>query len=620
MFNRFLQKIILGSISFSLIVSNSYAKIGDVFKSCTEPVTTEFFPVGDTTGKSVLTKKQEIRECNITKTVQGKCIKWEEKNETAPLPSDKYNVFKTKDYSKTLGNLFSAIGAYNEIDHLWSGWHGYCEIGTASDFSWAEDPMFWSSLMLSAVLTAAGGGGESQASNQAAKEGAKEGAKEAAKTASQNIVTNAAAETGKATAGFLKGMGINSLDNKAKEAATEAVWEAMKKKGRQLTESEIKNIIAQATARYYAQIGTCLMSGAYNFAVSTYEFYNEMTKSKRQIPCDPVDEVCNGNDAGAFEDETIYTVDETQFNDIVTDFQNQGENIYDYIEIIQPSPDNGIVRYKYKPLNQVANITNSMNSDQLDKIKKKFAQIKYAMNLALTVGNLATCMTGFSSASVSIPTDTSDRKTDQIRSTVNQVADFAASFAPQPYGAIAAAAVKILAYTATSFQHIDACHDEKDAKNRDKRQHRTMLALKYNLCHFVKEECVETNFLDSMFGKDCSLHGYYYCCYDGLLTKILVEQMKAELGRDWAHCTGITLRDLNYISFRQCSNTEMKDGIDGAHQIGDYDPTQAFQYKHKCMDLSEFLDYLNNSLDLDMSPQDFKDYWNSITNDTNNIN
>ena len=612
MFYKKFDKFFAFVLSCLLVSSNLYARVGDVYKSCSEPTITEFFPIGDTTGKSVLTKKQEVRECNITKTVQGKCIRWEENNETEPLPSDKYNVFSTKDYSNTIGNLLSVLGAYDQIHHLWSGWHGYCEIGTASDFSWAEDPMFWSSLMLSAALTAAGG---DQAST-----GAKEGAKQAEKTASQNIVQQAASETAKTTGGWLRSLGIDSMDTAANNAAAEAGAEYLKKAGNNYSLDVLKQVMNQAVEQYYTRVGTCLMSGAYNFAVSTYEFYNEMSKSKRQIPCDPVDEICNGNDAGAFEDENIYTIDETQFNDLVQDFSNQGVNIYDYIEIIQPSPDNGIVRYKYKSLNQVANITNNMNTDQMERLKKKVAQIKYAMNLALTVGSLATCMTGFSNASVTIPTDTTDRRTNQIRSTVSQVADFAATYAPQPYGAIAAAAVKILTYTATSFQHIDACHDEKDAQMRDERQHRTMLSLKYNLCHLVKKECVETNFIDSMFGKDCSLYGYYYCCYDGLLTKILVEQMKAELGRDWAHCTGITLRDLNYISFRQCSDSEMNDGIDGAHQIGNYNPEDAFQYRHKCMDLSEFLDYLNDSLDLDMSPEDFKEYWNNITNDTTNIN
>ena len=78
---------------------------------------------------------------------------------------------------------------------------------------------------------------------------------------------------------------------------------------------------------------------------------------------------------------------------------------------------------------------------------------------------------------------------------------------------------------------------------------RTQKAIKFDLCHLKDVICAEEAFL---FG-GCALDGYEYCCYDQIMTKILVEQLKAQLGRDWAHCTGITLRDLNYISFKQCS-------------------------------------------------------------------
>jgi hypothetical protein len=599
-----MKRIFSVFLIFSFVSSSLYARIGDVTKVCTEPVKTEFFPVGDSTGKSVLTKLQEIRECNVTKTVQGKCIRWEENNESTSLPEDKYNVFDTKDYSGGLGTLLGALGAYDQIHHLWSGWHGYCEIGTASDFSWAQDPMFWGSLMLSAVMTASTPGSSDAATTTAAKQ------------TSQNAVTDAVQETGKTVGGWVDKVSGNVISENAQSAAHVAYDNAASQYGVAYARQYGQQIMEQAMEQYYTKLGMCLMAGAYNFAVSTYEFYNEFSKSKKTLPCDPVDETCNGDNPEETQFEQPYTVDETQFNDLVETFQEKGENIYDYIEVI--SIDNGVVTYKFKKFNEMANVS-SMNDDEIKDLQKKLAEMKYAINLVSNSIQVASCFFG-NSASVSLPTDTVDRRTSTIRSTVSAAADFAAKFLPQPYGAIAAAAVKILTYTLTSFDDIDACHNEKDAKTRDKRQLRTMKSLKYNLCHFVKKECVETNFLDELFGKDCSLYGYYYCCYDQLLTKILVEQMKAELGRDWTHCTGITLRDLQFISFRQCSDSEMSDGIDGAHQIGDYNPEDAFQYKHKCMDLTEFMNYLNKTLDLDMSPEDFKDYWNNIVDDQNNIN
>ena len=79
-----------------------------------------------------------------------------------------------------------------------------------------------------------------------------------------------------------------------------------------------------------------------------------------------------------------------------------------------------------------------------------------------------------------------------------------------------------------------------------------------------------------------------------ILTKVLVVKLKAQLGRDWTHCTGISLRDLNYVSFRQCTDAEKASGLDGGIENqtgakdGSYDPTQTFQYQNKCVDLTEF--------------------------------
>jgi hypothetical protein len=97
------------------------------------------------------------------------------------------------------------------------------------------------------------------------------------------------------------------------------------------------------------------------------------------------------------------------------------------------------------------------------------------------------------------------------------------------------------------------------------------------------------------------------------MTKVLIEQIKAQLGRDWGHCTGITLRDLNYVSLRQCTSADMATGFDGAHKIGEYNPEEAFQYKQRCVDMGEFLEYLKASLGTDVSMSDFETFWNDMS-------
>jgi len=529
-----LKKISLLLISCSFLL----AAVGDTYKECTEPEVVEFMPVGDTTGHYVFTKKEETRECNITTTKLGRCLQWEESKDNFSYAPAKYNVYESANYSTTLGTLLSALGAYDQIEHLWSGWHGYCEIGVKTDFNWAEDPMFWASLAMSAYMSSGGESGD-------------------------------------------------TLSNSVQDSAASA--------GVELT----------------TQQATCVAAATYNTAKNIGSYVNDLKNSMGDGECDPVDEVCSNTDQ-LNESEDIYTMDEVQFNDLVEEFANNGENLYDYIVTVPPSPDNGIVRFRMKEPQEMTNITNSTNSDQIEEIRKKLAKLKLEVQMVSDALTFANCMSGTGSANVSLPADTDDRSTATTRETVSYLADYAAQYMG-PYGPLISASIKVLAYTATSFKNVDTCSNEEDAQEAGKRQEQTQKALKYNLCHFVKEECVETNFIDSLAGKDCSLTGYYYCCYDQLLTKILVEQLKAELGRDWTHCTGITIRDLNYVSFRQCTDSEMSDGIDGAHQTGDYDPEEAFQYKHKCMDLTEFVEYLQQQMGEKIDINDFKDYWNNIT-------
>ena len=167
-----------------------------------------------------------------------------------------------------------------------------------------------------------------------------------------------------------------------------------------------------------------------------------------------------------------------------------------------------------------------------------------------------------------------------------------------------------------SFKHIDTCNDEEDAKEAGSRHLKTYQTLPYNLCQFTEKTCAQKKFL----GGGCGLHAFHYCCYDQMLTKILVAQIKAQLGRDWAHCTGITLRDLNFVSFRQCTKEDMKAGFDGTKIVLEYDEDdnlvspagwsdakwlESFQHKRKCIDLTEFKKYLEATFSQDIDFSDF---------------
>lgn len=589
------------SIILSLIlIQNSYAVVGtptlvnsNGTASCNIGSETDFFPVGDTRGNSVLSKREVVRDCNLTIVEQGACKKWETKEEKRSLSAGQYNAYESKNYTDSLGSLLAALGSYDQIEHLWSGWKGYCEIGIKSDFAWAEDPMFWASMAASMIM---------------------------AGTASPDS--------------FLTDTSTGAMTNSASTAAGETFGEVAHFAGQDLTEG----MTEEAAKQYFSNVGRCMIAAGFDAAASLYEFYSEDDGSNTE--CDPVDEICQSNDEATSESE-IMTMDEVEFNDLVEEFANQdpAENIYDYVYVIPPSPENGIVSFRMKHKNEFPNVAN-MNSSEMQDLQNKMKEMKIMISMGVTAVKLASCATGVTDAGISTSNAMEDDRAS-IRQAGAAAIDFAAKFMG-PYGPIIAACMKIALYVATSYKSIDSCHDEDDAKEIGLRHERTQKSLKFNLCHLTNIDCAEYSMLAGSFLENtCVLDGYHYCCYDQLMSKILVEQLKAQLGRDWSHCTGINLRDLNYVSFRQCTNDEMTDPLtfDGAHQlykvnvttqqssmsaeapttptspaqVDQNDPKNAFQYKHHCIDLTEFLQYLNAQMGGEISMEDFEEYWNDIT-------
>lgn len=593
-FSLFLSvNLIYTSAGFAAIVGTPELANSNGSVTCTDPGTTEYFPLGDTRGFNVLTKKEEVRDCEIVKQTQGECIRWNETDEDRSLSAGQYDTYESKNYSDSLGSLLAALGAYDQIEHLWSGWKGYCEIGTKSDFSWAEDPMFWASMAMSMLMqsTAPAANGEPGLLQD---------------TAVGNSFNGMADSVGQSVGDVAQSAGTDLA-----EGSVDAALDAGLDSGQIASTAAWDSAVETATQEFYNSLGRCMIAAGFETLVAAYEF--GASDDGSSIACDPVDEVC-GTEASATSESDVMTMDEVQFNDLVQQFTEMDppSNIFDYVYVIPPSPTEGIVSFRMKQLNEFEDIA-SMDQAALDELQAKIKEAKMYMSLAATALSLAACTTGISSADVSQPTTDSDRA--DLRMGAGMAINFAAKFMG-PYGPIIAAVLKVILYVATSYKSIDSCHNEDDAKEISKRHERTQKALEFDLCHLIKIECAEYSVLAGSFlQNDCVLDGYYYCCYDQVMSKILVEQLKAQLGRDWAHCTGISLRDLNYVSFQQCSVSEMTDSstIDGAHQIGEYDPTKAFQYKYKCIDMTEFLEYLKATAGMDIDMSDFEDFWNDIT-------
>lgn len=584
---------------------------GSGSKVCTTPIVQEFYPLGDSQGKNVLTKREYVRECTTTVTEQGKCIEWKEDRVNRSLTIDDYNAYETENFADSIGSLLSVLGAYDQVMHLWSGWKGYCEIGTKTDFSWAQDPMFWASMAMSFIMSSTSEGGLLENT----------GAGDAVNSASSSVGTavdntvGGAMSSARNTLTETWGSVTESFSNAVKPLTDKvAGWfgkegasEIAKTAGDKITDEATKQLTKQAMMN---AIGRCVIGASMDTLASLYSYAQAGASDDE---CDPVDEVCEdltGNHTGSdYSQNEPLTMDKVKFDEMVDSFAKENKNLYDYVEVI--NEEDGIVTVRLKDMSQMKEIPTDM--EELEKMKEDMRKTKLQIGLALNAASFVGCLgTKEPTGAMSQAGEGSGDRAD-VRKLGSMAIDYASKFLG-PWGPVVAVVAKLILYTVTSFESIDSCHDEDDAKEAGKRHEKTQKALKFNLCHFVKEECVDNNFLAALFsGGGCTLTGYWYCCYDQILTRILVVQLKAQLGRDYTHCTGITLRDLNYVSLRQCSVAEMKTGIDGAAEGSNHNPKNSYQYKNKCVDMREFIEYLQATIGTDISMGDFEMFWNDLS-------
>ena len=525
-----------------------------VNKSCTIATEEQTFPMGDTSGKYVLTQEIKKRDCNLTMTVKGKCIKWKVTREDFRIDPDSYNTYQSNSNSDSMGQLIATIGAYSQLSDLWSGWKGYCIKGTKKDFSWMSDPMFWATMAVSYGLDAA----TYQSQIAAAQAGGTAGSS-AAQAGSSAAQAGSSAAASSTTAQI--GQQVNSWSASISNGLNSALGTSLK-----------------------AGFGKCLIAYGMNMAQSIKNFM-----ANDEIGCDPVDEFCgNGEDNKAESKEKLMTMDATKFNDLLTAHPEYKK----YLKII--STENNIVTFRFKRPDEISEIGYAQNQEAMKKAMQKLKNIQFAVRTAVNTAALALCAGTGGTVGGQANYDNGG-KLLSVQNGLNVAVGF------MPVDPATKLALRIAIQLAYSFKKVDSCDNRKDAVKEGARHERTEESLPYGLCHFVESDCA-----DKLF-KKCILHAYHYCCYDQVLSRVLIEQIKAQLGRDWVHCTGISLRDLQYVSFKQCSASDKKKGFDGAHQSGSYDPMGSYQFKARCIDYTDLINYLRATVSPDVNLNDFKD-------------
>ena len=324
---------------------------------------------------------------------------------------------------------------------------------------------------------------------------------------------------------------------------------------------------ASETAKQIARYAVCAARAGLDTGKMMEEYQDDGE------PCDPVDEICEGNDV-ADDNTNIFTIPEDEYNEMV----NKNPDIVDNMVIID-GVGTGVLTLKV-----VAGDVdkNGMSSEEAQKAAKDAKEKALKIKAAMTTLQLAACVRGMDTGSGS---SSSSDDASSLLSTKNLALMALGAINP-----LVGLAAQVASKMYDSFSSsIDTCNDLDDAKEKGSRHEATYHAKKYGMCHLI--ETIEEG--DKTW--NTYQRRFRYCCYDDKTTRIIVEQSKAQFAKDWEHCTDITLKELEVISFSACDPDELDAGVNGVNLPSDATLSErmgAYQFTHKCIDTREYIDVL----------------------------
>lgn len=485
--------------------------------NCTLTGSLESSPVTDYTGKNVNTKKTYSWKCSKTNSILERCDAYAYTQNDGKLNYALSGAgWETKDETAAFSQAVAGSYMVEQLQHIWSGWEGYCENGTKYDSSWMSDPM---QLMQFAMMAYS----QFDLGNTAAVQSVKEG------------VQAAAVDVGRELGGGYNAWGMVPTDV--------ATGGQSLMSGAVDTFNSYNNSIElftgiPVTFTDLAGVALAAIGDVQNNDVQTADNYFQALLGASSGTSEAVRFAnCMASIGLSFPNMMAYSVDS---NETSTQLKNPSQNplrlTYDeYAKII------AVVGPVYV-INNYKVIEDSPTDKMLTIISKTGAAVTQA-------GEIVCAEDPAKAAALiqmqKIPEDTGG--TSKGDAVANAAIQMALSKLPPPYGFFAAVAFKVL----TSFSNGDACSSEKIATQWGPGQLRTNKALKGSQCHNTKNDCVKKWFWGS-----CMLKGSWYCCYDQEITRIFVEGIKEELNKGWGSCNDLTIYDLKNISFRPCEVSE----------------------------------------------------------------
>ena len=610
----------------------------------------EYQPISNGTGKQILTSKKIYKSCKRTVTKRGDCKKWESEITDFTIPKvHGVEVIKYESLSD-LGDVLATIEAINRSNVIFSGVKGRCEQGWTEDTSWLEDPLFIAGIVMQAIAAAGEDPDASSAEGKVNETTSTEAANNQRLTVAEDQL-----KVDTESMNLAEGQATDArLNYKSKQATYEATgnpddfqsmniaksnydaattnydssvaqfeisqsshdvayqqWDASVDAKLDASDNLRNTYDNQTGAQKFSRISSTGYSGCAVQAVvqalgAGYNYANEEEKE-----CDPIDEFCKGDgdeSTGAPDPSQIFTVTQEDF-DLMNQTDPDYANAFEVIKV-----EDGFVTIGIKQSSELVNLDGLEDEEAIKKAYEEAKILKLKMDAAMIAIQTTACMgTQLSSDMFGTPKATAS---------TGSAGDFAAGLAtsaitgllPFPYNTMASFAQKLM----TTWEKVDTCNNEDDATARGGRHEAAYKGLRFNTCHQIKPEtCVE----EWAVTHDCMRDLKEYCCYESPISKILMVQIKAEVGKGWTHCTDVSMNELAHISWRNCSQEDKDPSKNGGFEDGatfmgiegtDYDMKESFQFQRRCLDLDELRAYIELQTGIEYSNANLEDFLNDF--------
>lgn len=545
----------------------------------------------DFTGRALYTKKLTSYKCSTTETKQVGCAKYDYTVAQGELNLDVTRIgYETKDFGE---NFEKAMASTDMLDvgsqHIWSGWKGKCVKGMKMDSSYLSDPMTILSYAMSAYSSYTYLNGGTSLGDQAWSS-VKENTGEFGATLSEystkmdtaftemknTAYDNTIGKVGKLFGGGTEAAGGGVFDSSVDKLAMEAEVDYFTNQATQNNWWSTE-IISESTMQQYIPGAQAITNGSLaSFGISAAMQILAPTEAEFRLAEKLLNPLANSSDVSvqaynscltsiglSFPAMVGYSFDENDAtsNQLKAPWKHPIRLTTEQLEAIVQVMGKEYVKhaYIYKSSDNFNLNIYASNSDAYIKAGQvvcaghKVAQAMDYINIK-TQSPLPTQGTSGASIAVNIAIS--------AISMINPVIGFAVKIAMDLY--------------TNMFAKIDTCNKESDAIARSMNEYKTLTFNKNDLCKQTKTYC--DKYLNLGFTKKCVRTGYDFCCYDKQTTKIFAEGLKEQLSHDWSTCQGITINDLENISFRECRAGEVP-SVNKCMATGKFDEYESTLFK-----------------------------------------